>query len=179
MASGSRDPPRAGTNNRGHVRALPSLRQIQPVGQRAVVRIGDVEYRKDQRGFFPSIHGTLNHVLVGDCICLSESAPPAGPHPLRRLGRASTHTRRRGRADLCHHCQLDRGPDRGLVRIRKQRRQDASRAACLDSRPRLQSPDPPPRTSPRHAEPEGLGTAVAGPRPIDQGGGLGSGLNKA
>ena len=34
----------------------------------AAARLDDVEYRKDRRGFFSSIHGTLNHILVGDRI---------------------------------------------------------------------------------------------------------------
>ena len=44
--------------------------------------LDDVEYRKDRRGFFSSIHGTLNHILVGDRIWLSRLTG-AGAAPTR------------------------------------------------------------------------------------------------
>ena len=36
----------------------------------AAATIPDAEYRKDRKGFFKSIHGTFNHILVGDRIWL-------------------------------------------------------------------------------------------------------------
>ena len=46
----------------------------------AVAALPDSEYRKDRKGFFRSIHGTLNHILVGDRIWLhrltGEGTPP-------------------------------------------------------------------------------------------------------
>jgi len=37
----------------------------------AAATLGDAEYRRDRRGFFGSIHGTLNHILVGDRLWLN------------------------------------------------------------------------------------------------------------
>jgi len=37
----------------------------------AAAGLSDDEYRRDRRGFFRSIHGTLNHVLVGDRLWLN------------------------------------------------------------------------------------------------------------
>lgn len=37
----------------------------------AVAALDDTAYRKDRRAFFTSIHGTLNHILVGDRIWLT------------------------------------------------------------------------------------------------------------
>jgi uncharacterized damage-inducible protein DinB len=36
----------------------------------AVAGLSDADYFRDRRGFFKSIHGTLNHLLVGDRIWL-------------------------------------------------------------------------------------------------------------
>lgn len=48
----------------------------------AAAALDDAEYRKDRRGFFSSIHGTLNHILVGDRIWLSR-LNGAGAAPTR------------------------------------------------------------------------------------------------
>ncbi len=37
----------------------------------ACAMLGDVERRQDRKAFFRSIHGTLNHILVGDRIWLA------------------------------------------------------------------------------------------------------------
>jgi len=37
----------------------------------AAAGLSDAEYRRDRRGFFRSIHGTLNHILVGDRLWLN------------------------------------------------------------------------------------------------------------
>ena len=48
----------------------------------ACARLGDAERKKERPAFFGSIHGTLNHVLVGDRIWLArfggEETPSTG-----------------------------------------------------------------------------------------------------
>ena len=51
---------------------LPDVRGLQRLGQSTVyaaaAELGDAEYRADHGAFFGSVHGTLNHLLVGDRI---------------------------------------------------------------------------------------------------------------
>jgi len=37
----------------------------------AVAGLSDAEYRKERRAFFTTIHGTLNHILLGDIIWMT------------------------------------------------------------------------------------------------------------
>src|SRR5581483_5372563 len=37
----------------------------------AAARVGEAEYRRDRGAFFKSLHGTLNHLLVGDRIWMA------------------------------------------------------------------------------------------------------------
>jgi uncharacterized damage-inducible protein DinB len=45
----------------------------------ACVRLGDAEYRRDLGAFFGSVHGTLNHLLLGDTIWMTRFE--GGTHP--------------------------------------------------------------------------------------------------
>lgn len=45
----------------------------------AVAKLPDVEYRRPRAAFFGSIHGTLNHILLGDRIWMTRFA--GGQHP--------------------------------------------------------------------------------------------------
>ena len=51
---------------------LPDVRGLQRLGQSTVyaaaAELGDAEYRADHGAFFGSVHGKLNHLLVGDRI---------------------------------------------------------------------------------------------------------------
>ena len=49
----------------------------------AVAGIPEAEYRRERRAFFGSIHGTLNHLLVGDRIWLCRVA--GEPDPVKSL----------------------------------------------------------------------------------------------
>lgn len=45
----------------------------------ACATLSDAEHKRDRKGFFRSIHGTLNHILVGDRIWLVRFAGGAAP----------------------------------------------------------------------------------------------------
>ena len=50
----------------------------------AAATLLDADYRADRGAFFKSLHGTLNHLLVGDRIWM---------HPLHRQGRTAEEPR--------------------------------------------------------------------------------------
>ncbi len=43
----------------------------------AAARLSDADYRADRGAFFKSVHGTLNHLLVGDRIWMHRFTAPA------------------------------------------------------------------------------------------------------
>lgn len=45
----------------------------------ACAGLGDAERRRDRRGFFGSVHGTLNHILLGDRIWMTRFEGAAAP----------------------------------------------------------------------------------------------------
>ncbi|GAA4325869.1 DinB family protein [Pigmentiphaga soli] len=45
----------------------------------AVAALDDAAYRADRGAFFKSVHGTLNHLLVTDCIWLGRFTGEGGP----------------------------------------------------------------------------------------------------
>ena len=115
---------------------------------------------RDRRGFFRSIHGTLNHILLSDLIYrerLETQAhhlypprrdPPRGlrlsPRRPRRPGRVVRRVLRRPRSGRARRDPLLRhGGDRGVL-------QPAAQA--LPHQP-LPAPDPPPGPDPPHAVP--------------------------
>lgn len=49
----------------------------------ACAKLSDAEYRKDRKAFFGSIHGTLNHLVVGDRIWLGRL--DYAEHGIKRL----------------------------------------------------------------------------------------------
>lgn len=53
--------------------------------------LSDEERKRDRKGFFRSIHSTLNHIMVGDH-ARARHAPGADPRSALRL-RGSTHSR--------------------------------------------------------------------------------------
>ncbi len=61
----------------------------------AAATVPDADYRANRGAFFKSLHGTLNHLLVGDRIWMKRftgaGEAPAEPrrHPLRRLRSAA------------------------------------------------------------------------------------------
>jgi uncharacterized damage-inducible protein DinB len=44
-----------------------------------VAQVPDAQYREDRRAYFRSLHGTLNHLLVGDRIWLARLAGEGNP----------------------------------------------------------------------------------------------------
>jgi len=46
---------------------------------RSCAELGDDERRRDRKAFFGSIHGTLNHILLGDRIWMTRFAGGAAP----------------------------------------------------------------------------------------------------
>ncbi len=48
---------------------------------KAATTLPHEEYAKDRRDFFRSIHGTFNHILVGDCIWLGRIEGDGRPTP--------------------------------------------------------------------------------------------------
>lgn len=52
----------------------------------ACATLSDAEYRKDRKAFFGSLHGTLNHILVGDRIWLGRiTGSPSGVSSLDQI----------------------------------------------------------------------------------------------
>jgi len=45
----------------------------------AAAQLSDAERRADRRGFFSSIHGTLNHIMVGDRVWMARFEGGAAP----------------------------------------------------------------------------------------------------
>ena len=43
----------------------------------AAAKVSDADYRANRGAFFKSLHGTLNHLLVGDCITGKGELPPS------------------------------------------------------------------------------------------------------
>jgi uncharacterized damage-inducible protein DinB len=65
----------------------------------AAAEVGDADYRADRGAFFKSLHGTLNHLVVGDIIWMhrftGEGALPASLDAIPYEGFASLRAARR------------------------------------------------------------------------------------
>jgi uncharacterized damage-inducible protein DinB len=89
----------------------------------AAAKLSDVDYRADRGAFFKSLHGTLNHLLVGDRIWMQRFTG-AGELP----------------------ASLDAILFEDFAHFQQSGRYRAGALPC--ARPFLQSPDPPSRPGP-------------------------------
>jgi uncharacterized damage-inducible protein DinB len=82
----------------------------------ACAQLGDADYRADLGAFFRSVHGTLNHLLLGDLLWLARirgTAPPAGRLDAELAPDLPALRRRQAQSDatLCDYLQTCREAD--------------------------------------------------------------------
>jgi len=73
----------------------------------AIVRVADTDYRADRGAFFKSLHGTLNHLLVGDRIWMrrftGRGETPPGLDAILYDNLAQLHSARRDEDERIRH----------------------------------------------------------------------------
>jgi uncharacterized damage-inducible protein DinB len=90
----------------------------------AAARLSDADYRADKGAFFKSVHGTLNHLLVGDLVWMQrftgEGAVPPRLDAILHDTLASLHDARRGedKRIIAYIDGLDEAALAGTIRYR-------------------------------------------------------------
>ena len=129
-------------------------------------QLDDAEYRKGRAGSFGSIHGLLNHILLGDrrWMGLFESGGRVTP-PLNQilhddfLGLESARAREDARIEA-FFAKLDDDFLEPVVRLHEQSGQRLRGDGTRGMQSSVQSPDAPSRASPRDAESDRGGASI-------------------
>ena len=122
----------------------------------AASRVSDADYRADRGAFFKSLHGTLNHLLVGDRIWMQrftgEGEVPNSLDEILYDDFAALRAARRAEDEAISRYieSLSAADLTGTIRFRTFVRPADRRAAlATGARSFLQPPDPPPRPGAR------------------------------
>ncbi len=124
----------------------------------AAAQVSDADYRADRGAFFKSLHGTLNHLLVGDRIWMHRFTGagelPSGLDAILYEDFAALRAARRAedKGISRYVGGLSEADLAGSIRFRTLSNPATHRTAtCVRARPFFQSPDPSPRPGARLA----------------------------